>query len=270
MNDSDDTPGDSQSGRTRTERGADSGYIETRGPPIPEIAYKITNLVVSLLLRSPLHSLVSESVMLLTFTGAKTGNEYTTPVGYWVKDGCLIVTTHSPWWRNLKDGQPVLMRVQGQRREGVATPYSASEDVARYMQAFINRRGMGAARRLGIRIHGEREPTLDELEAGVEGLVVIEIELTDDKPPVQLIESDFFAAVQLRIDRIWDDETGLGLGTRRCRNYDIDRCTRSESCDIAVEFSGADIKTYGSSRVGAARIRTQHFGSILNLNARVS
>jgi hypothetical protein len=185
MNDSDDPPGDSQSDRTRTERDADSGYVETRGPPIPEVAYKIINPVVSLLLRSPVHSLVSDSVMLLTFTGAKTGNEYTTPVGYWVKDGNLIVTTQSPWWRNLQGRQPVSMLVQGQRRDGVATPHPASEDVARYVKAFIDRRGMAAARRLGIQIHGERKPTLNELEAGVEGLVVIEIKLTDDKPPVR-------------------------------------------------------------------------------------
>jgi len=64
---------------------------------VPDVAYKIINPLMKLLLRSPLHTLVSGSLLLLTFTGTKTGNEYTTPVGYWVKDGRLIVTTHSPW-----------------------------------------------------------------------------------------------------------------------------------------------------------------------------
>ena len=180
----DDFRRDSQPNRSPT--GSDvEGYVETRGPPVPDVAYEILNPVMSRLLRSPLHSLVSDSIMLLTFTGSKTGEEFTTPVGYWVRDGYLIVTTHSPWWRNLKGGQPVSMQVQGQHREGIATPHPDPEDVARYIKAFIDRHGTDAARRLGIQIHGDREPTLDELEAGVEGTVVIDIKLTDDKPSVR-------------------------------------------------------------------------------------
>ncbi|APW99570.1 hypothetical protein CHINAEXTREME_18125 [Halobiforma lacisalsi AJ5] len=72
-----------------------------------------------LLLRSPLHTLVSDSVTVLTFTGAKTCNEYTTPVGYWVKDGRILVTTHSPWWRNLKGGAEGELHLRGKARSPV-------------------------------------------------------------------------------------------------------------------------------------------------------
>lgn len=164
---------------------SDGGSVEALGPPIPDAAYEVINPVMSVLLRSPLHSLVSDSLVLLTFTGSKTGNEYTTPVGYWVKDGHLIVTTQSPWWRNLQGGQPVSLYLQGAHRDGTATPHPDPTDVARYVMEIIERHGMTAARRLGIRIHGDREPTHDELEAGVEGTVVIDIELTDSKPPVR-------------------------------------------------------------------------------------
>ncbi|QSG05464.1 nitroreductase/quinone reductase family protein [Halapricum desulfuricans] len=181
----DDFRGDSQPNESLTGNDAESGYVETRGPPVPDIAYKVINPVMSRLLRSPLHSLVSDSIMLLTFTGSKTGQEYTIPVGYWVKDGHLIVTTQSPWWRNLRGGQPVFMRVQGQHREGTTTPHPDSKAVAQYIKEFIDRHGTDAARRLGIQIHGDRKPTLDELEAGVEGTVIIDIELTDGKPPVR-------------------------------------------------------------------------------------
>ncbi|SIS18038.1 nitroreductase/quinone reductase family protein [Natronorubrum thiooxidans] len=168
-----------------TTTATDSQYVEVREPPVPEVAYNVINPVMSLLLRSPLHSLVSDSVMLLTFTGSKTGKEYTTPVGYWIKDDHLIVTTQSPWWRNLKGGQPVSLHIQGQHRDGLATPHPAPETVAQYMKEFINRYGTNAARRLGIRVHGDREPTFEELEAAVEGTVVIAIELIDDKTTVQ-------------------------------------------------------------------------------------
>jgi len=163
-------------------RGGEDGYVETRGPPVPDAAYEVINPAMEALLRSPLHGLVSDSLMLITFTGRKSGDEYTTPVGYWVKDGTVIVTTHSPWWRNLQGGQPVTLHLQGERRQGIATPRSDPEIVAEYMQAFIDRKGVDATQRLGIRVNGDREPTREELVDGVEGTVVIEIELTDGRP----------------------------------------------------------------------------------------
>lgn len=116
-----------------------------------------------MLLRSPLHPLASDSLLLLSFTGAKTGTEYTTPVGYRVRDGTWIVTTQSPWWRNLKGGEPV-------------------SDV---FQEFIERHGLSATRPLGIRVHRDREPPLDELDAGVPGTVARETGLTEGEPPVR-------------------------------------------------------------------------------------
>ena len=86
----------------------------------------------------------------------------------------------------------------------------------------------------------------------------------------QLVESDLIAATQLRVERLWDGETRLGLGARGRRDHNIDRCPRFESCKIAVEFPGSDIKLYGSSRFLTTRIRTQDFGSILNLDSGVS
>ncbi|WP_415379241.1 nitroreductase/quinone reductase family protein [Halosimplex sp. TS25] len=155
----------------------DRQYVDTRGPPVPDAAYRVINPVVERVLRSPRHSLMSDSLMLLTFTGRKSGREYTIPVGYWVDDGTLIVTTHSPWWRNLRDGAPVDVLLRGERHEGVATARPDSADVARYMERFIERNGVDAARRLGIAVAGDRAPTRAELEAGVEGTVVVEIEL---------------------------------------------------------------------------------------------
>ena len=176
------TNNSSAGGSVSPENGGDSGedqYVETQGPPVPQVAYKVINPVVELLLRSPLHPLLSDNLMLISFTGRKSGTEYTTPVGYWRKDGNIIVTTHSPWWRNLKGGARVEVQLQGQRREGMATPHPDPETVASFMQAFIERNGVDAPRRLGIEIHGDREPTYEEFVTGVEGTIVIEIVLTD-------------------------------------------------------------------------------------------
>jgi uncharacterized protein YbjT (DUF2867 family) len=177
----DGSPSDASSSEHTT---ATDQYVETRGPPVPEVAYEVINPVVTGVLRSPLHSLISDSLVLLTFRGRRSGDVYTIPVGYWVRDGKLVVSTHSPWWHNFEGGQPVQVRLRGERRRGIATPHPDPETVAEYMETFIERNGVDAARRLGIAVHGDREPTREELEAGVEGTVVVEIELTDGRAAV--------------------------------------------------------------------------------------
>lgn len=63
----------------------DAGYsrAETRGPREPPPAvFRLVNPLMKLLLRSPLHGLVSKRLMLLTMTGRKSGKQYSIPVGY--------------------------------------------------------------------------------------------------------------------------------------------------------------------------------------------
>ncbi|MBA3948035.1 MAG: hypothetical protein H0X37_26240, partial [Herpetosiphonaceae bacterium] len=51
-------------------------------PPIPKWAYKIVNPMMTFILYTPLHRLLSNALMLLTFRGRKSGKRYTIPVGY--------------------------------------------------------------------------------------------------------------------------------------------------------------------------------------------
>lgn len=153
------------------------GYVETRGPLVPDAVTWFINPIVRAILRSPLHPLLSDSILLLTFTGQQSGTEYSVPVAYWRNGSQLFVITHGDWWRNLRGGEPVFVRIEGRERTAVATPHPDPETVAEYMQAYIQERGIEDVHRLGIRVHGDREPTLEELQAGVEGAVVVEIDL---------------------------------------------------------------------------------------------
>jgi len=160
----------------------DSQGVEASDPPIPEFAYNIVNPVVSLLLRSRFHWLVSDSLLLITFTGRKSGDSYRTPVGYQEQDGTLYVSTHSPWWQNLKGGQPVTLRLRGEQRQAVAEPVTDPEWVAAYMDSYIEAHGMEHAQRLGIAIDGEGRPSRAALEDGLGGdLVVLKITLEADQ-----------------------------------------------------------------------------------------
>ena len=55
---------------------------------------KLYNPIVAAILRSPLHAAMSNSTMLLTFSGRKSGRTYTTPVNY-VRDGDELLVVGS-------------------------------------------------------------------------------------------------------------------------------------------------------------------------------
>jgi deazaflavin-dependent oxidoreductase (nitroreductase family) len=78
------------------------------------------NRIMKTLLRSPLHGVVSRTIMLITFTGRKSGQIYTTPVSYTRKDGLITAFTHARWYRNLAGGVPVTLYIKRKEYPGVA------------------------------------------------------------------------------------------------------------------------------------------------------
>jgi deazaflavin-dependent oxidoreductase (nitroreductase family) len=77
---------------------------------------KLYNPIIIWLLRSPLRRFGDKQTLLLTVTGRKSGKTYTFPVSY-IRDGeTLLVMTHRAraWWKNLREGAPVTVFVDGQ------------------------------------------------------------------------------------------------------------------------------------------------------------
>ena len=62
------------------------------------------NPVARFLLATRLHSLMSGRLMLVSFTGRKTGRSYTTPVSYVRVGDSLLVPGGGAWWKNLEVG----------------------------------------------------------------------------------------------------------------------------------------------------------------------
>ena len=86
---------------------------------------KLYNPIVAGILRSPLHAAMSNSTMLLTFSGRKSGRTYTTPVSY-VRDGDELLVVGSrghSWWKNLRGGAVVSVRVRGREMRGEAKAF---------------------------------------------------------------------------------------------------------------------------------------------------
>ena len=80
-------------------------------------AQRVANLLVRGLLRTPgLSRIVGSRLVTLYVVGRKSGRRYTLPVAYVAKGNELLVGTSFGWAKNLRDGEPLAIRLKGRLR----------------------------------------------------------------------------------------------------------------------------------------------------------
>jgi len=135
------------------------------------------NPFMRLVLGSRAHRMMSGRLMLLSFTGRRTGRSYTTPVSY-VREGTyLLVPGGGAWWRNLTSGTA---RVRLQGTWHVVTPEVIREPVA--LSAVLGRMlaiNPAIAVFTGIRPGSDGQPLAKSLERERRrGFVVVRLHLS--------------------------------------------------------------------------------------------
>ncbi len=123
---------------------------EAMTPPLPRWAYGVVNPMMSFLLRSPLHGLLSGSLMLLVYEGRKSGKRYTVPVGYMQDGSRLLVFSHAGWAKNFVGGYPVALRLRGELRPATASLISDPVTIAEAVRKFVGNQGEQMATRMQI------------------------------------------------------------------------------------------------------------------------
>ena len=86
---------------------------------IPESFFVFINPMMKLLLNSPLHAIMSHSVLVLYFTGRKSGRRFSTPLRFH-REGETIrcfSSGETQWWRNFREPTTANIQMQGQRLE---------------------------------------------------------------------------------------------------------------------------------------------------------
>jgi F420H(2)-dependent quinone reductase len=102
------------------------------------------NPLISLVLRSPLHRLLSAGLTLITVHGRRTGRRYAIPVGY-QQDGDRLTILVSEarrkqWWRNYRSPGPIDVLLRGDARTGRAEVIApSSEEFAATARATLSR-----------------------------------------------------------------------------------------------------------------------------------
>jgi deazaflavin-dependent oxidoreductase (nitroreductase family) len=130
-----------------------------------------------LVLRSPVHGMVSKTILLITFTGRKSGKTYTTPVSYSQFDDQVYVFTHATWWKNLRSGTPVTLRLRGREVRGLAEPVAEDKQVIAARLTAHLRKVPSDAGFYGVNFDDHRNPKVEEVEKAAQTVVMINIRL---------------------------------------------------------------------------------------------
>ncbi len=145
----------------------------TSGVNIPPFV----NHAMKLVLRSPVHGVVSKSILLITFTGRKSGKIYTTPVSYSQHGDQVTIFTHADWWKNLRGGGPVTLRIRGREFQGLAEPVAEDKQaIAAGLIAHL-RKVPFDARFYGVTFDNHGNPRAEEVEKAAQTVVMVRIRL---------------------------------------------------------------------------------------------
>jgi deazaflavin-dependent oxidoreductase (nitroreductase family) len=148
------------------------------------LLHRLTNPLVAAVLRSPMHGLLSDSLLLLTVRGRRTGRYRTLPVQYTRAGQTLYIVPgdheHKTWWRNLLAPATVRVRLQGHDATGTGQVLLARHDpelVAGAMRPYL-RRFPTSARLRGLTItDGQIVEDDSQLRAATSRDAIVQIEL---------------------------------------------------------------------------------------------
>jgi len=138
------------------------------------------NPIITWLLRSPVHSLVSKGTMLVTVTGRKSGAPITTPTNYLRDENRLWVISWRDriWWRNLRGGAAVNVLLAGENLAGQGLVIEEVGKTARSLCEYI-RKAPQMARYFNIKVDKKGQPKEEDCGKAAEKMVMVHINLEE-------------------------------------------------------------------------------------------
>jgi len=118
------------------------------------VFHRVTNPFVRFILDSPLHWMLSGRLILITYTGKKSGKKHSLPVQYAESHDELIVVAgyheHKKWWRNLLRQSTVNVCYRGKWFEASAKAFDGDVEVIAPLLPDYLRRFPASARIRGL------------------------------------------------------------------------------------------------------------------------
>ena len=161
--------------RTHAERAEDGRRV----PAVQRaLEGRIANSILRILLRSPLHALVSRWLVLVSYDGRRTGRRYTFPVVYHQRPDDVTVVTprgESVWWTNFRTPRRCTLHLRGTERPAVGEVVTDDERGRLLVDYLATHPIVG--RMLGVGADAWRSG--DRFERATDDLAVVRFSLVD-------------------------------------------------------------------------------------------
>ena len=145
----------------------------------PSAVLRVVNTLLAMLLRTPLAGPARKQLMVLSFTGRKTGRPYSVPLSAHLIDHDLYALTGKPWKQNFRGGAPAQVVYDGKttamRGELIRDRAVVSDLYHRCAESYGVQR---AQRMMGLKFRDGKIPTRAEFEEAVDRLHLAAIRLT--------------------------------------------------------------------------------------------
>jgi deazaflavin-dependent oxidoreductase (nitroreductase family) len=133
-------------------------------------------------LRSPLHRIMSKSLLVLTYAGRRSAKTYELPLQYIEVGGRLVIwagnAAEKTWWRNFETPAAALVRLRGRDVDAKASLIEDPGEQTRALRAYLARYPITTPSGRP-KILGERwKPTDDELAEVAASTVWVAIDLS--------------------------------------------------------------------------------------------
>ena len=138
------------------------------------------NPIVTWLLRSPIHQLVSKGTMLIKMTGRTSGLDITTPTNYLRDENRLWVISwrDRTWWRNLRGGAPMQVLLAGEELNGQGLVIEEVDKTAKSLGEYI-RKAPHMSRFLNIKVDKKGQPKAEDCGEAAEKMVMVRINVEE-------------------------------------------------------------------------------------------
>jgi hypothetical protein len=142
--------------------------------------FAVLNPIMRFLLRFPWRTPMQERLLLLMFTGRKSGRQYTVPISFAeAADGSLLVPGGGAWKWNLGEGRRVQLLLRGRLRHADSELISDPAEVEQLLPVMVASNPR-AESFIGVPIEADGRPNAALLAAALhDGFVVVRLRLID-------------------------------------------------------------------------------------------
>jgi len=148
----------------------------------PSALLRLVNPILGFLLRTPLAGPARKQLMVLSFTGRKTGRPYSIPLSAHVIDDDLYALSGAPWKQNFRGGAPAQVvyggKTSAMQGELIRDRAVVSDLFLRCAQSYGVKR---AQRMMGLKFREQRVPTLEEFGEAVDRMHLAAVRFTPAK-----------------------------------------------------------------------------------------